>query len=228
MASKKLVSSIFKVTLILIFFTTPAWSEDLYSWTDEKGITHYSTKAEGSGAQKIKLKPIERENLKDKIERLKSNTPDTCKEHQGVDCSKGADIDGSVICKDGYSFSTTRYNIGCLEAKLVAESFTVIDKKGGISILPTPKSHASQKDDPQDYQNKSLNLSVRNTSNVKANNVYIRFYTPKSEDMRAKGPKTIEAYGIADYTIKLDSVYNPDVLRRLSRVRSKIHCSNCR
>jgi len=36
--------------------------------------------------------------------------PGACGEHGGVDCSAGPDIDGSVICMDGYRGSSIKYN----------------------------------------------------------------------------------------------------------------------
>ncbi|OVE79912.1 hypothetical protein BVY02_01900, partial [bacterium J17] len=67
---------------------------------DESGKTHYSSN-ENSDAKAAELPKLERENIDERIAKIKSKTPPSCVNRGGVDCSRGADSDGRVICRDG-------------------------------------------------------------------------------------------------------------------------------
>lgn len=100
--------------LLATLFVTQPLSADIYEWIDSKGVKHYSTYDRPEGSRKAELAPIKRVPITTNPKLLKS-----CIKHGGNDCAKGADEDGSVICRDGFRESGARFIFSCSTSKLV-------------------------------------------------------------------------------------------------------------
>ena len=103
---------------IVVFFaliaSPQASAQNIYRSVDANGKVVYSTKPSSNEAAPASLPTVTRENLKAKIEQIKSNTPITCEDHGGINCAAKADGDGSVICLDGFRDAVPRFNFYCL------------------------------------------------------------------------------------------------------------------
>lgn len=104
--------------LSIIFAISLADAQSVYKWTDADGNVHFSTSAPNPNAAPAALPELRRESVDARIEQLKATTPATCSQHGGVDCSRGADFDGSVVCFDGFSDAILPFRVHCSEARL--------------------------------------------------------------------------------------------------------------
>ena len=95
--------------------------ETVYKWMDSSGKTHYSNNPSQNESEAIALPEVGRYSSANKIQRLKDSTPPTCTSHGGIDCSRGEDVDGSVICYDGFDGSSLSYQVHCNSVRLEAE-----------------------------------------------------------------------------------------------------------
>src|SRR5690606_21276337 len=92
------------ILTLFIIFTIPisVAADNVYKWTDQKGVVHFGNNPSDQNAQKADLPEIQRENFDETLEKIRKATPENCINRGGVDCSKGADSDGSVICYDDF------------------------------------------------------------------------------------------------------------------------------
>lgn len=199
-----------KLALIIaiIFLSSQAIAQDkIYKWTDSKGKVHFSNSPTEENQSEVNLPIIEHENLSQKIQQIRQNTPANCEKHGGLDCSQGKDLsDGSVICLDGFKDSILPYDFNCLEAKLAAT--TKVKEEKDIA---------------------SIEVSVRNESPIKARNINVKYKLEafRKIEVELTGASEIEPYGLENYLFvskdKLDKKY-PD---RPIIGRSIIKCENC-
>lgn len=162
------------------------------------------------------LPPLIRENIDARISALKSQAAFTCAAHGGIDCSKGQDRDGSVICADEFRDAGIPFRFRCLEAKLSVK---------GPYIRETAKESASHGLKPQTAR--KLQLTLRNTSDIEANELKVSFIIARSKPLPAQGPDTVEPFGIGDYTLLLDSLSEEYDLKDLKKAKYSISCRNC-
>lgn len=191
---------------ILISSTCPA-QEKIYKWTDASGKVHFSNSPLVENQQEAQLPVIERENLGQKIQRIKQNTPANCEKHGGLDCAQGKDpIDGSVVCLDGFRDAIMPFDFNCLEAKLAAT--TKVSEEKDIA---------------------TIEVSLRNESPIKAINIKVKYKLEafRNIEVELTGPIDIEPYGLENYIFiskdKLDKRY-PD---RAIIGKSMVKCANC-
>lgn len=148
------------------------------------------------------LPPIARENIDQKISRIKAETPDNCFKHAGVNCAAGADSDGSVVCNDGYRDAILPFNFSCLEASLQVL---------GLEI-PTART---------------IRITVQNKSDAEARQVEI-FSTLswQGEKIRAMGPEKIAPNALEEYEFRGEHWTEAEV----GNIRKylKLLCENCR
>lgn len=164
-----------------------------------------------------------RYNLEKKIKALKEITPANCFSHGEIDCSKGADIDGSVICKDGFKEAVMSYNSQCLEVRLEVQYLVYTNSP------QTPEIKHSKKliEDLKAHKPLALHLNIRNLSDVKAKNIKVEFTLERKYPYNAQGPETIEAYGLAEYNLELSALPKAVTLQQLLKTVYKVSCDNC-
>lgn len=99
---------------------------------------------------------------------FKKTYPETCSVHGGVDC-KEADVDGSVICRDGYRASPQKFVDECTEASL-----SILSHEGG-------------------------RVSLKNDSPVLAKGVRVYYSRADLTKSHLAGPSEIDPFGLAQF-----------------------------
>lgn len=160
---------IFLLLLAALFGTGALSAEEIYKWTDDSGITHYSTKA-AKGSKVAELPEITRGEVK-----LPSSLLQSCKSHLGIDCRAGADSDGSVICTDGFRDSAQRFNFLCKTAKLEVTEIGEVLASGSFKIF------------------------VRNSKPVAADGAKVIFKPDGETEYILSGPEKIEGFEVAEF-----------------------------
>ena len=96
---------------------------------ERNGIVEYSSKPKDPSAKPADLP---------KLGRWKPESPHviqlTCSNHGGINCARGADTDGSVICFDSYRDSIQRFAFECSTAKLEIMSISKPDDRGIFTV----------------------------------------------------------------------------------------------
>ncbi|MBP9837167.1 MAG: DUF4124 domain-containing protein [Proteobacteria bacterium] len=220
---KQIKPSYLYLTYLLIFSPANSFAQSIYSWTDAQGKVHYSTSSEDKNLKPKDLPIIQKENLDAKIKNLKKNTTPTCETHSGVDCSQGADTDGSVICLDGYRDINMAFSSHCNEAKIQTSYYVNIDSEKEVSLKHDKKIKGKLL-----KQNvKSLQVSIRNLSGVKVNKIELEFILNRKYPVFASGPSSIEPYGAADFIYNLSEFERPLNNEEIEHSDFKVYCSNC-
>lgn len=166
----------FGLTLLIFVFLSNVQAQGIYKYTDKDGIVRYTTKAPEANPIPAQLPNIKREAWISKAPKV-----ETCAKHGGVDCSKGADTDGSVICLDDYRNATNRYNFTCLEARMDIED--VQEKNNGLEY----------------------SVFVRNSSGVKVTSPMVTYESPEHDKVQLNGPNEIAPFGVAEFKLQLTS-----------------------
>ena len=157
--------------LLLIFVPLKTFAE-VYTWTDEKGVTHYSTTKENNSAKPAELPKITRGEVK-----LADSMLESCLDHGGIDCTMGPDEDGSVICQDGFRDAAARFLFNCKTTKIVLSDISDLNETGKFSIF---------------YRNKKA---------VLAKNVIVKYIPKDGTEIILEGPKNIQPYEVAEYVL---------------------------
>lgn len=142
----------------------------LYTWTDAKGVTHYSSSPKARDAKPAALPPIMRGEVK-----LAQAKVVSCDKHGGVDCRAGADSDGSVVCGDGFRDASLRFRFSCSSPKLEIADISPPGQDGSYSIY------------------------IRNHRSVTAQKMKVAVKQPDGVEALLAGPDQIEAYGLAEF-----------------------------
>jgi len=203
--------------------TTHCSADSLYTWKDSEGRTHYSTTPQNPAATKADLPEIQRENISQKIKQVQSATPSTCQRHGGVDCSKGADSDGSVVCVDGTRDAIASFSSLCMEVKLSYETPTLHNENK--ELLGNVEKRLSIT--PEQLASSSVHITLRNRSAIRATGVNIKIVLPTSVPIEIFGPDTVEPFGVADYIFPIKLVGRSVAPHELREARFKVKCENC-
>lgn len=201
------------LALLLVFGLLPrcAYGDPIYTWKDENGRVVFGTKPPSDAATEANLPEINREDLELKIEKLKKNLPPNCIKHGGVDCSKGADGDGSVICLDGYKNAILPFRFKCRTASLAVSRIEI--------EVPNAASQSESMN--------NLQLVLRNLADVAAEDVQVEFIISKRSKIRANGPSRVEPFGIADYILPLTDGAKQLSPLTIGDIEFKARCANC-
>jgi len=175
-------------------YSTLALAEQIYKWTDNKGNVHYSTSASDSEALPAKLPEL----IKEESTYKKQKLPETCSKHGGINCAAGADVDGSVICLDGYKNADNRFNFSCTEARL-----EIVDVQA--------------KNSTNEYS-----VFIRNQSGVEAKSPVLVFMFSAREKREIPGPEVVAPYESEEIILKTST---NEVLP--SAANLLISCANC-
>ncbi len=180
-----------KLTISFLLISTllvSSQAQDIFSWTDKDGKVHYSNEAKDLDAKSVELPNTERYNSDQRIKDYKKETARTCLNKGGIQCSLGADTDGSVICSDNSKDSEESFEASCSEVKLLAD-LKKTKKRLSKQLLRIP-----------------LDATVRNQSSQEAIGVDVKVKLPKTPnadeffDLKLEGPTTIPAFGVAEYS----------------------------
>ncbi|NLF24690.1 MAG: DUF4124 domain-containing protein [Deltaproteobacteria bacterium] len=183
------------VVLILMMGVSIADAE-VYKWQDSNGVVHYSSKPTSQEAKPATLPKITRADVG-----IPSSGLVSCAKHGGIDCQAGPDMDGSVICMDGFTGATTRYRFHCSTPKL---SISEVSDK-------TPEG--------------TYKVVLRNAKAVKANQVSLFFERPDGKEVPLNGPAEVEPFGAAEYV--LDKVDAEGLSSKPTIANLRFTCSNC-
>lgn len=162
-------------------------------------------------------------NIEKKIKDLKQNTPSNCLSHGEIDCSQGPDLDGSVICKDGFKKAVMSYSSECLEARLEAQYLVATNG----TAVPFVKHSKKLIEDLKGQTPIALHLNLRNLSDVKVKNIRVEFTLERKYPYYASGPSEIEPYGLAEYSLELSNIERDVTLQQLLKTIYRVDCSNC-
>lgn len=158
------------LTVPLFFGLASVSAAPIYTWEDEFGVTHFSSKKEDPRAEKAALPEINRGDVKLVERKLIS-----CGSHGGINCQAGADTDGSVICYDGFRGASARFRLSCNSPKLEIATISDLEIDGRFQV------------------------TVRNSKSVAANDPAVLYRPELGKEFKLEGPEEIEAFGIAEF-----------------------------
>ncbi|MCB0319858.1 MAG: hypothetical protein KDD60_02965 [Bdellovibrionales bacterium] len=142
----------------------------VFSWEDESGVLHFSSKKGDPKAQQAKLPAINRGEVQLVKRKLLS-----CSNHGGINCQAGADEDGSVICYDGFRDSAPIYRFSCNAPKLEVADISDIDMNGHFTV------------------------TVRNSKSIVAESPIVKFLSESGAPVVLNGPNRIDGYGVGEF-----------------------------
>lgn len=214
----------FLILLTIIFLSpSPSSAQDIYKWVGEDGAVHYSTTRRGKLQSPVALPKITRENIDRRIKSIRASIPANCFNHGGVDCSKGADVDGTVICLDGFKGAVLPFRFHCMETKLEGDLQVLF--KGADSPLRIADDKSVMTNEGKAPE--LLILAMRNLTGTEAQGVKVNFVLPQNKSQAAKGPDVIPPYGVADYTLPLSVDMGHIDPKKLKDLKFEVACVNC-
>jgi len=217
----------FLLLAVLILTTHQAFAQTIYQWVDENGRTHYGNKPKSNNAVAASLPEIQRQDIDKTIDRIRDSTPRNCINHGGHDCSQGPDVDGSVICYDGYRDARRPYRFACAEARLSINN---------VQILLTPENLENQGiyrlenlnlTESESIKGSHISMLIRNDTGITARNVSVTFKTPQYGHIKGNGPSTIEPHGVAEYILKTEDVLGYFTVDHAKKLSAVVRCENC-
>jgi hypothetical protein len=185
------------LTLGLLLSANSTLADPIYRWESPDGSINYSSEPPGKNAKPAELPHITRGRLG-----LKPKATETCDERGGVNCQSGADLDGSVICNDGYKEVKTPHRFYCNSPKLSVNDISDIKSNGQFSIF------------------------VRNSKSVSAlkPEIILRVDNLLS-GIILRGPERIEPFEVGEF------IYDPkehgEVSKKPTPNQVTLSCSNC-
>ena len=183
---------------LLFFGFQPAFAAPVYSWTDDQGITHYSSKPAHKTAKPAELPPITRGEVK-----LAKTNLVSCDSHGGIDCQSGPDGDGSVLCRDGFSGASARFLFSCKTAKLELADVSDVSDSGAFKAF------------------------IRNKKPVAASKVAITYETVEGATLALTGPSEIEPFGLAEYAFAPQPGKTVEIPSKPTIAELTLSCANC-
>ena len=207
---------------LLLTALPPSAQGQVYRWVDDKGEIHYSTSPSRRGAEPAQLPEIKRESAEQRIETIREATPDNCQSHGEVDCTKGPDVDGSVVCLDGHRDAVGQFHTYCSTAKLQFERVEILDRSGSLLRNGTVNEMRRAA---------FVEITIRNVADVPAQGVKAEISLPRAPyPAVASGPAEVERFGLGEYRIDLGPLqqYLGERLERdFKKLRITLDCKNC-
>lgn len=149
-----------------------SFAQDIFK-EEKEGAPFYTTSKPSPNAQAATLPEIEKTALPPI-----ATSPATCRSHGGVKCKEGADVDGSVICTDGFRDSLQNFESTCSEAKLVIETIN------------------------RDRASRTAKIFVRSVNPVDAKEPYLSYRDIEMKKHILMGPPNLDAYGILEFDLQ--------------------------
>ena len=185
------------ISIFALFFSFFSYAESVYSWKDDKGVTHYSTNPSSNPNAKIKDLPV---ITKADVKVVKQNFS-SCAGHGGIDCQAGADSDGSVICYDGFTGALTNFRSNCNSPKLEINEITEMNSSGSFTVI------------------------VRNIKSIEASAPSVTYKTKSGAESKLIGPPKVDPFGIAEFRHVGKSLTTSKEV--VARSQLKLGCANC-
>ena len=184
-------------TVLFSFFLWPAGTlAEVYKWEDAQGKVHYTSKPPSPDAKPAKLPPITRGDVKLAPVKLVS-----CDQRGGVNCQLGPDVDGSVICYDGFREASARFRFTCSSPKLEVTDISELTPEGSFVVY------------------------VRNAKSVAAAKPIVTFTGSANKEIQLIGPQEIAPFGMGEF------VFQPPLGAKLAKKPSHeqlvVACANC-
>lgn len=187
-----------KTFIVLAIFLLPQLTAaQVYSWKDEKGQTHYSSKKNTKNAKPVDLPEIMKGDVAVPADLLV-----TCANHGGIDCEAGQDEDGSVICRDGFKDAASRFIFTCKSTQLELVNISKLDPASG-----------------------EYTILIRNKQGVRAKKVEVAYQLAKKNEIKLEGSKNINAFGVGEY--KISGMYFITDGKDPQNAKVKFTCENC-
>lgn len=217
--------------LLILCFPAAVAAQNVYRHVDENGAVTYST-SPAPGESPAVLPPIQREDIGDRIQKIKAETPPNCVKHGGADCSRAADADGSVICTDGFRDARMPYSLNCLEARLVSNLTIIIGEEAAPVRLGSARGIMRQDKERvaaalEKGDSLTLRASLRNMTAIAANAIAVRVRLPNRKTVDLAGPDHVEPFGAAEYEYALGA--KPEMIssETLRKLKLSVDCQNC-
>jgi hypothetical protein len=151
----------------------PVFSEPVYKFEDPtSGVPFYSSDKANNKFEEADLPEINKAEM-----HLMPVAKKTCNGHNGIDCSLGADIDGSVICRDLFRDSVERFAFMCKFASLTING---IGKKSKTNTIP---------------------VYIRNSKPVAAKKPVVKYKSDLGYSANLAGPDEILPYAIGEFEL---------------------------
>ncbi len=210
------------VTTICLLNLHLAFAEPIYQWVDGEGRTHYGSSAPDDAIAPSNLPEIKRENFDSKIADIKANTPTTCNTHRGIDCSRGPDTDGSVICADGFLEAINPFAFFCNEARLQTQLLILIE--GNEEFI---KHSTNLQGKLKNKKITGLQLTARNISDVEAFGVKISLTMSVRGKQIGVGPDKIPPFSSAEYLFPFENITPKPTIIDIEKAKYVVSCTNC-
>lgn len=194
---KYLCSAVFGSILLGMIGAETTLADQIYRWEAPDGSVHYSSEPPTKNAEPADLPRITRGRLG-----LKPQATETCDNRGGVNCQSGADLDGSVICNDGYKEVKTPFRFYCNSPKLSVNDIGEIKSNGQFSIF------------------------VRNSKSVAAlkPEILLRVGNLLS-GIILTGPEKIEPFEVGEFVY--DPAQHGEMTKKPTPEQLTLSCSNC-
>jgi len=170
MKKQLVILAITPLLFLLLFPATLVLAEGIYSWTDEKGITHYSTSPTSEDAKPAKLPNIMKADVV-----IPETRQASCDDHGGVDCAAGPDRDGSVICRDGFRGVRVPFRFTCNAARVQIADVSEVDENGQFTVF------------------------LRNLESVAARGLSVTFVPGGGEEVKLNGPQDLDGFAMGEF-----------------------------
>jgi hypothetical protein len=187
----------------LLLISIPVIAEPIFKWTAPDGHIVYASKPPSPDSKPALLPPIVKADIK-----LTDKAIENCSSHGGIDCGKGGDPDGSVICADGFKDALTRFKTYCAGGKLFAEHILEVKREQGATTG-------------------ILTVQVRNATRLPAKGIIVQFTARNGDKLKLEGPTEIEALSSAEYTYAFQDIQGLTTaeLKALTPPKEKISIS---
>lgn len=134
---------------------------------------------------------------------IKQESKNGCLQHGGINCSGGADKDGSVVCADGFRDARALFRYECPLPHL--ELLSITQKDGAPSAL----------------------LVIRNSRSVDAISPAAKIRSKTGPAIPLQGPGRVEGGGIGVFEVTVPKGVLPGGSQKLLRNHLWITCGNC-
>lgn len=169
-------------TGILLLICTSVFAEPIFKWTTPDGHVVYASRPPSPDSKPALLPPIVKADIK-----LTDKAIENCSSHGGIDCGKGGDPDGSVICADGFKDALTRFKTYCANGRIFAEHVIDVKREQGATTG-------------------ILTVQVRNATRLPAKGITVQFTSKSGDKLKLEGPTEIEALSSAEYIYAFQDV----------------------
>lgn len=182
----------------------------IYKYTDKDGRIRFSSTPVENGLA-VDLPKLEKENFDNTLSNIKTSIQTSCAKHGGNDCSKGEDVDSSIICVDGFRDSAAKFIDICSNGSVSLNTvirFEQLEDEVSSKIIVTARN------------NSEIFIKGMAGELIIKSEIYPQYLPPESHNF--VGPATIEPYSIAEYMVEIKH-------RKITEeiVRAKFSCLNC-